>query len=146
VEEHFERFARHFGKGAPMMRQILQLWEDTVEGQEPFRTAGIYLMEHVDKEEVYQLFERALRKADTALTRNNVRMMYLSFRYSDLVTREPFITKVIKPLSYEDKTGELAYMGTHFDSFFAHHTGLGIALPIANRTEADAPNEWYRFE
>ncbi len=45
-----------------------------------------------------------------------------------------------------DKTGELAYMATHFDSFFANHTGHGIAFPVANRTDAPPPNKWYIFE
>ena len=145
--DNMRRFCRLFGNAAPMMREILQAYEDTLEGQMPMNESGIYLIEHIDKERIYSLFDDALAAAETPLTRNNVRMMRLSFRYSDLTVTDAVEDKSSpNPLEYEDKTGELAYMGTHFDSYYANYTGYGISMPVSNRTDAPAPNEWYQFE
>ena len=71
----------------------------------------------------------------------------MAFRFSELVASDPVVpTENRVPIMYEDKTGELAYMATNFDSFFANRTGHGIAFPVANRTDAPPPNEWYEFE
>ena len=147
VEDNMERFCRLFGKAAPVIAEIIGMCEDTQEGQMPMNDAGVYLVEHIDKQRVYDLFDTALAEADDPRARNNVRMMRMAFRYSQLEAADPVVPYDNKvPAQYEDKTGELAYMATHFDSFFANHTGYGIAIPATNRTDAPPPNNWYQFE
>ncbi len=146
VEDQIERFARLFGKGGDKIKDILRLYERTMEGQVPIHYGGTFLVENIDKEALYALFEDALAAADTPRERNNVRLLRMAFRYSELIVSDPVTLQSSKPVHYEDPTGELSFMGTHFDSYYAHHTGYGIALPIANRTDAPAPDHWYEFE
>ena len=147
IEDNMERFCRLFGKGASVMGEIIGMCEALQEGQVPINDAGVYLVEHIDKQKVYGLFDRALAVAEDPRARNNVKMMRMAFRYSELEAADPVIPADNKvPAQYEDKTGELAYMATHFDSFFANHTGYGIAIPATNRTDAPPPNNWYQFE
>ena len=145
--DHMERFCRLFGKGAPQIREILRLYEDTLEGQVPMNEAGIYLIEHIEKERIYSLFEAALAAADNARCRNNIRMMRLAFRYSDLTVSDPVEDKSShRLLKYEDKTGELAYMAAHYDSYFANYTGYGISVLAEGQAPDTAPDKWYEFE
>ena len=146
LEEQMKSFSKLFGNGAEQICEILHLYEDTMDGQVPIHYGGTFLIENIDKEKIYSLFDQALCSAETPRERNNIRMLRLAFRYSDLLVTDAISPKSCKPNTYEDPTGELAYMSTHFDSFFAHHTGFGIALPVANRTDAPAPNHWYEFE
>ena len=145
--EYLNGFCRIFGEGASMLKEIISMCEDVQEGQVPINDAGVYLVEHIDKQRIYDLFDTALAEATQPRQRNNIRMMRMAFRYSELVSAETVpLEDNKKPTLYEDKTGELAYMATHFDSFFANHTGHGIAFPVANRTDAPPPNKWYEFE
>jgi len=147
LSEYLNSFCRLFGQGASALKEIISMCEDVQEGQVPINDAGVYLVEHIDKQRVYDLFDTALARATQPRQRNNIRMMRMAFRYSELVSAETVpLEDNKKPTLYEDKTGELAYMATHFDSFFAHRTGYGIAFPVSNRTDAPPPNNWYQFE
>ena len=149
MEDNLSRFCRIFGGGAEYVKEIIRLSEDCVNGQATVDQAGWYLMEHVDKERIYRLFDEALTAAETALSRNNVRLMRMAFRYSDLETaqegaKEQYPYQAVK--EYSNISPELLYM-TKFDSFRHNDPGYGIMIPVtgeANGTfEAD---EWYGFE
>ena len=96
----------------------------------------------------YEWFEQALAAASTPLFRNNIRMMRMAIRYSDLVTHDP-LHKVcsVWQMEYEDATGELAYMAKNFDSFVYSKTGYGIDFPVSNTdTKNFQPDKWYLFD
>ena len=52
-------------------------------------TAGEQLINSIDKKKVYDLYEKALKNAKTKRARNNVRLMRMVFRYSDLEVSNP---------------------------------------------------------
>ena len=106
-------------------------------------------MEHVDKQRIYHLFDEALTAAETALFRNNIRLLRMAFRYSDLETaqegaKELYPYQAVK--DYPNISPELLYM-TKFDSFRHNDPGFGIMIPVAGKSngtfEAD---EWYELE
>ncbi|MBQ2718786.1 MAG: DUF4838 domain-containing protein [Clostridia bacterium] len=147
LDDHLAALAPLFGDGAPMIAEITRYLEELVDGQGPLSTAADYLNRYADKEKVYALFDEALAAAKTPRARNNIRLMRMEFRYSDL---EPADKGHGQPydrlLEYEDKTGELAYMAVNFDSF-DHYVGEGIAFPLSNRdTKGFVPDTWYLLE
>lgn len=82
-------FAHCSGAGGDEVAQAVRMMEETLDGQEIIGFAGKYMIEHVDKEKIYALFEQALMKAQTPVERNNVRLMRMAFRYSELETSDP---------------------------------------------------------
>ncbi len=150
MEEHLPRFTRIFGEGAQYITEIITRAEACLDGQVPIDKAGLDLMEHLDKEAVYELFDRALGAAKTHAHRNNIRLLRMVLRYSDLETQESLVNNTddkyasLKP--YEDKTGELVYMSTHFDSFLHNDPGFGIMVPVDGTNTAYEPDIWYGFE
>ena len=118
-----------------------------MDGQFSIEHGGKYLMEIVDKPFVYRLFDQALEAAEQAIYQNNVRLMRMAFRYSDIETADPgHRQRYAWVLEYDDPTGELAYMANRFDSFWHSAAGYGIAFPVAN-TDAKGfiPDSWYCF-
>ncbi|MBR6793593.1 MAG: DUF4838 domain-containing protein [Clostridia bacterium] len=151
-EDNLLALCRLFGEGAPFVAQAIRNMEQTLDGQVPIGEAGKYMIEHIDKAEVYTLFDRALAAATEKRSRNNIRLMRMAFRYSELETADainrPTKEKVryVAFREYDDPTGELAYMA-QFDSFYQNDTGYGIAFPVTNTDTKDfEPDEWYRFE
>ena len=113
--------------------------------------AGLYLMENIDKNFIYALYEKALAAASTPFARNNIRMLRMGFRYSDLECANTRIEK--DGLRYSlmekcaDPTGELYYMSTHFDSrFWNNNLGYAIEIPVDCQKSAFVPDGWYAFE
>ncbi len=146
MEKAMERFCRLFGEGGEQVRDILFLYENTLDGQVPISETGKFVMEHIDHKVVYELFDKALAATKDAVCRNNLRLLRMVFRYSHLISIDGSTERHIKQRMMEDPTGELAYMATHFDSYYANETGYGIAIPVSNRTDAAAPNIWYQFD
>lgn len=150
LEDNLQRLAPLFGEGADEILQAVRIMEETLDGQEQIIYAGEYMITHVDKARVYELFEIALRKTTSPICRNNIRLMRMAFRYSELETQDSTNVKdreYEKFQTYEDPTGELAYMATHFDSFHHNNPGYGIAFPITNiDTKSFIPDEWYNFD
>ena len=111
--------------------------------------AGIYLMEHIDKEKMYSGFEKALEEAETKAARNNVRLMRMTFRYSDLECREKYENDEsgYKALKHYDipERGELLCMKRKFDSYESHG-GFGIMIPVEGEDNGFSPDKWYEFE
>ena len=136
------------GEGASYIAEIVKIMEDIVDGQATIGKTPDYLMTKLDCGVIYDLYEKALACATGARTRNNIRMMRMAFRYSDVEYRDP----CHKPCSvwlmdYEDPTGELAYLATNYDSFYHNYTGYGIDFPLSNTDTKDfQPDKWYQFE
>ena len=155
VADNLQRFTRIFGKAAESVSKAITMVEDALEGQETIMFAGLYMIEHIDKEAVYALFEKALDEADTAKTRNNVRMLRMAFRYTDLEVQqkdaklEPGGTAFRAVRVFPEIDRELLYMN-EFDSFWKNDPGYGIAFPVTGeRAEGDFVPEadrWYCFE
>lgn len=146
LEDNLSRFVRLFGEGSTEMAEILRHYEKTLDGQVPIRETGNFFIMEIDRESIYTLFDKALSHTVCPTCRNNIRMMRMAFRYSHLATVDAAEDRGLHPTTFEDPTGELAYMATHFDSYYANHTGYGIALPVVQRTDAPAPNHWYEFD
>jgi len=152
MEDHLKLFTKIFGEGASDIAKIIRLAEACIDGQVTIGKAGLFLMDHIDKDTVYQTFEHAIASAKTSAARNNIRMMRMGFRYSDV---ECFYTKIGKDdffryVPYEecdDPTGELYYMSHHFDSSRWNDPGFGIMLPLDCKKQAEfVPDHWYAFE
>ena len=116
---------------------------------------GLYMVEHIDKDAVYSYFEKALDVAETATERNNVRLMRMAFRYTDLepqqengrIIQQAADYQTVRPFPNIDQ--ELLHM-TQFDSYWNNYIGYGIAIAATGEKvdggfdpEAD---RWYCFE
>lgn len=148
LEDNLNEFCKIFGKAAPIIKEIIQMGETLIDGQQ-IHEAGEYLIQNIDKEKVYALYEEALKVAETKLTRNNVRLMRMVFRYSDLeVTSEKLDVNVPHPFSKAaDKEGELWYMNENFGSYATGKEGYGIAIAVRKLTDVVyTPDYWYDFE
>lgn len=149
IIDNLNRFCRIFGKGAKYITDNILYAEDVLDGQADIMFAGIYLMQNIDKARVYTNFEKALSTADTALTRNNIRLMRMVFRYSDLECKEDFTKDETDFKNFKDYTiperGELFYMRDNFDSY-VNDGGFGIAIPVAGNDVSFEPDYWYIFE
>ena len=148
MEDNLACFSRIFGKGANAVQSIIRLCETCLDGQATIDEAGMYLMKHIDKKRIYALYDEALGAAETALFRNNIRLMRMAFRYSDLETQqegaeEQYPYQALK--EYSNVSEELLYM-TEFDSFQHHNPGYGIMIPVAGKSTTYTPDEWYQFE
>lgn len=149
MEDNLKVFSRIFGAAAPYVEEIIRMAESCLDGRATIMNAGIYLMEHIDREKVYALYEKALDSADSAAARNNVRMMRMEFRYTDVEVEENRKKDPEEPYAslrkYEDPTGELAFM-TRFDSFKHNDPGYGITIPVDCEDKGFVPDRWYSFE
>ncbi len=154
LEEQIRRITRLFGEGAGQIADIFRIYEQTLDGQVPLQEGGRFFMEHVDGEKVYALFEQALEKADTTRTRNNIRMLRMAFRYTELEVKDSidWEKRAQKTTAeYADPAGELAFLATHFDSFTRNDPGYAITIPATNvedktKTQPFYESPWYRFE
>ena len=100
------------------------------------------------RDEAKRIINDALKTAETSFFRNNVRMMRMVFRYSDLEANNPRLdVKVGVETNASDENGELWYMAENFDSFISGKEGYGIATPAFKRNDVDfKPDYWYEFE
>lgn len=151
MEDNLVRFCKIFGKGADYIADNIRYAESIIDGNADIMFAGVYLMQHIDKARMYDGFEKALAAADTPATRNNIRMMRMAFRYSDLECHSDFKTdesgyKQLKVFTIPER-GELLYMRENFDSY-AHPEGdgFGIAIPVTGEPMDYTPDDWYFFE
>lgn len=148
LDDNLARLSPLFGEGAPYVICIVKYLEELNDGQTNISNAGRLLMENADKPYVYGLYEEALAAAKTARARNNIRLIRMVFRYSDLETSDTGIrTRYSLVLPYDDPTGELAYMAVNFDSLYHSKTGYGVAFPVSNTdVKSFTPDKWYVFE
>ena len=151
MEDNLSRFARIFGEGASEIADIIRYGEELLDGQCEIMTAGVYLMREsgIDKKRIYDGFERALKKATTPAARNNIRLMRMAFRYSDIETREKYENdekgyRRNKIYTISER-GELLYMKEKFDSFNSTK-GYGIMIAVDGDDNGFTPDGWYEFE
>lgn len=154
LEDIISLCAGLFGEAKDVIADIFRLMEKTLNGQVRNNLGGIYLIENIDTQKVYYMFEEALQKAETKAARNNVKLFRMAFRYSDLEVNDP-IQKTRRRLApvmpYMDPTGELRYMANHFDSYqkdpaLGHGSGYGINMPVERGETAFRGNDWYVLE
>jgi len=150
MEDALSRFTLLFGEGAAEMAEIIRYCEDVLDGQCEIMTAGQWLMAHIDKEKVYALYDAALAKTTSPAARNNIRLMRMVFRYSDLETSLPETettsTTYESVHAYTEPTGELEEM-TAFDTFHYNDPGYGIAIPAKSLVKGNfEKNIWYLFD
>jgi hypothetical protein len=130
LSDNLSRFCKIFGKGAPYIKSYLKYVEGFYEGQGGTHP-GKWFMEHVDKKKVYNYFKKAYQAEPEDKLRNNIRMLRMAFRYSDLYVNG-------------GGAGELRYMNDHFDSYY-HNPGYGISI-IAKGSGSFVPNKWYKMD
>lgn len=151
-EDNLNNFVKIFGEGGAYVAGVIRIAEATLEGQEIIKKAGLYLMAHIDKEACYELYEKALAAATTPAARNNIRMMRMEFRYSDIeCTYTTYLGEqgmiYDKWENCKDPTGELYYMSRNYDSCKWNNPGFAIMLPLDCDKQADyIPDHWYDFE
>ncbi len=148
LSDNLDRLCRIFGNGGEFVKEIMLMGEAAYDGEVALQDGGKYMIEHIDCEKVYDLFEKAYAAAETPAHRNNVRLMRLAFRYTDIkrldTLPEEVEYKQLKPC--EDPTGELCFM-TQFSSFLLNNPGFGIAIPLdAPKSDKFVPDKWYDFE
>ena len=152
MEDNLAVFTKMFGEGAENISEIIRMAEDCLDGQVKINKAALFLMDNIDKETVYKLFDKALDVTTTPYARNNIRMMRMGFRYSDVECFYTILGKddFFRYVPYEecdDPTGELYYMSHNFDSCRWNDPGFGIMLPLDCKKQADfVPDRWYEFE
>lgn len=146
MEGNLERFAKIFGKGAPYVKEIIRIGEATLNGQEPISKASAWLMDNLDKEPIYDLYEKAFQAAEDAYSRNNLRLMRMVFRYSDLEAGRTKVDREEWPA--HPHCTELWYMRTNFDSYLSGQEGYAISIAVEEEPveKAFTPNDWYLFE
>lgn len=151
MEDNLKEFTKIFGEGAPYIAEIIRIAEACLDGQDRIYTAALWLMDHIDKDACYALFDKAFAAATTPFARNNIRMFRMSFRYSDVegantkLGRDDFF-KYTPYEVCEDPTGELYYMSHAFDSSRWNDPGFGIGLPLDCEESNFQPDHWYAFE
>lgn len=149
-EDNLRALCTLFGEGGRYVAEAVRMMEAALDGQEIIGFAGKYMIEHIDKDAVYSLFEKALCAASDTRSRNNIRLMRMAFRYSDIETHDSANvgrTAFGRFQEYDDPTGELAYMAVNYDSFLHCDPGYGIAFPVTNKnTKGFTPDKWYDFE
>lgn len=148
-EDNATALCRLFGRGGEEIKKIFQMMEACLDGQVAIPETGHFVADHIDKNAVYDGFERAFALAENRRCRNNIRLLRMVFRYSDIETREA-ISRQVKPFhlvedGYEDASGELAKM-TEFDSFWKNNPGYGIAFPLKSEKTNFVGDKWYDFE
>ena len=149
LQDNLNLFCRIFGKGGRFIAENIKYAESILDGQCEIMTAGICLMENIDKEQMYMGFEKALAMAESPAQRNNIRLIRMAFRYSDIECKEKYADdetcyKNLKHYDIEER-GELLYMKRNFDSY-ASHDGYGIMIPVEGSDNGFTPDKWYIFE
>lgn len=149
LEDNLALFCRIFGAGGKYIAENVRYAESVLDGQCEIMTAGVWLMRHIDKQRMYDGFDKALAAAETPAARNNVRLMRMAFRYSDLETRADHSKDEIEfqQLKHYDipERGELLYMKRNFDTYDSYG-GYGIMIPVEGEDNGFTPDHWYFFE
>ena len=155
MEDNLARFGRIFGKASEYICKIIRMAEAALEGQATIMLGGLYMVEHIDKETVYSCFEKALDVAETPTQRNNVRLLRMAFRYTDLEPQQENGRIIQEAADYQtvrtfgNINQELLHM-TQYDSFWNNYTGYGIGIPVIGEKVdggfAPEADRWYCFE
>lgn len=139
LSQQIKSLCRLFGSGGQHIAKIFDLYELTMDGQVPITESGIFFAQNINKEYIYTLFESALSEADSAIAKNNIRLLRMAFRYTDISTQSDGQTG---SAAY---AAELDYMFTHFNSYLTSN-GYGIAIPDRTKTNTVCDDIWYTFD
>jgi Domain of unknown function (DUF4838) len=132
-EDNLDRFARIFGDGGPYVKSYLRYVEGLVEGQWSIVDAGQNWIFDADMGTIYGFFENAYNAATTASARNNLRLLRMVIRYTELS-------------NYGTGADERYYMWENFDSGTSGNTGYGIGIPDNGSPGPFQPDRWYTIE
>lgn len=130
-----EKFVKIFGNAAPYVREYLDYVEKFSDGQGANgNECAAYFASHVDTEKVYQLFEKAYEAQPEGVLRDNLRLLRMAFRYSDLQTNDP-------------QSDEIIYISDKFGSFWGElgQVGYGISTYAKPEKTGFLPDKWYQF-
>ena len=150
MEDNLALFGRIFGDGAEKIKDIIRLAEKVVDGESIISAAGIYLINNIDKAKVYKLFDEAFAEAKDEFGRNNIRMMRMVFRYSELQVK--CIKDEAGTMEITDaERAELWHIHDKFDSYITRNEGYAIAIDVKEVNVARPnvnfiPDKWYLFE
>jgi len=131
MEKNLDRFCRIFGRGASYLKGYILYAESVLDGQERINDAGKYFAQNIDRVKVYKYFEDAYYAVDEGLERNNIRMLRMAFRYTDLEVNG-------------NGENELRYLYKNFDSF-TNDPGYGIFVANEGAEGNFEPDGWYEF-
>ena len=146
LSDNIKAISRLFGAGSEFIEEIFSIYEATLDGQVSIDKTGKFFAENVQKERVYELFEKALEVATKPQHRNNVRLLRMAFRYTALSNNDPTEPAAQGNTTYTDPTGELGLMRTRFDSFQNKASCFAIAFPVDNENNTDSKDKWFEFE
>lgn len=138
IEELLERFTRIFGNGKEFIKEYIRYIEDFYEGQVPEgkdgRECAAYFATHVNREKVYDLFEKAYEAEPEGKLRDNIRLLRMAFRYSDLHCHNP-------------GCDELLYMSNEFGSYWGSEGQIGYGIAVFDKPGGSSysPDKWYNF-
>ena len=150
LKDNINALCKLFGEGAEYVAEAMELMEEVQDGQQSIISAGKYMVENIDLPYLYRLFDDALKVTVGKCERNNLRLLRMALRHSELEAKDPVNTRPGKYVAfreYDDPTGELAYIASNFDSFHRNNPGYGISCTATNSDTKDfVPNIWYDFE
>lgn len=134
TEQILTRFTRIFGAGGPYIAQYLRYVEAFSEGQGLTGTeCAAWFAANVDKARVYALFEEAYAAQPEGVLRNNIRMLRMAFRYSDLHSGSPGCE-------------ELQFLSTTFGGYWHAEGQQGYGIAICDKPgNAPVQDKWYAF-
>jgi hypothetical protein len=132
-DDNLERFAVIFGEGAPAVKSYLRYVESLVEGQWSIVDAGQFWIFNAEMDIIYSHFEEAYSAATSAAARNNLRLLRMAVRYTELS-------------NYGTGAAERYYMWENFDSGTSGKTGYGIGIPDKGSPGSFQPDKWYAIE
>lgn len=133
MADNLDRFGQIFGAGAPHIRSYLEYAEGFYEGQIRMDSKlwpGKWFAQNVDRNKVYEFFEKAFNAEPEGRLRDNIRMLRMAFRYTDLYVNG-------------GNDGEMKYMHDHFDSY-GSGKGYGIAI-LKEGSGSFTPDKWYKM-
>ncbi|MFV0504757.1 MAG: DUF4838 domain-containing protein [Lachnospirales bacterium] len=128
-------FVKIFGNASRHIKEYIEYIEDFSNGQGVNgNECAAYFATHVDKEKVYELFENAYLSLDEGVLKDNLRLLRMAFRYSDLQTNDP-------------DSEEIIYITNNFGSFWGElgQVGYGISAYAKPNITTFKPDKWYNF-
>lgn len=135
LDELLDRFARVFGKGCESVKEYIRYVESFYEGQaDTGLESAAWFMGHVDRDRAYGFLENAFTAEDDEKFRDNIRLLRMAFRYSDLQTFSP-------------GCDELRYMSREFGSYWSVEGQRGCGLAVLDKPGESTfcPDKWYRM-
>lgn len=134
-EELLNSFSMIFREASPFVKEYINYVEQFSDGQgENGNVCAAYFASHVDTEKVYAIFERAYDSLPEGTYKDNLRLLRMAFRYSDLEVNVP-------------QSEEILYISKNFGSFWGElgQTGYGISTYAKPAESGFKPDKWYQF-